>query len=356
MHKHVSWLMKEMAHIKKIDKNTIFISIAVIGVLITGALIYLDQNKGFSMTNIIGMSEKQVATKVIDYINNNQLSTTPASMVSVTTESGLVKIKIKIGTSEFDSYATKNGKLLFPQVFDMSAVKDGAVAGQNADTTPAATPDTVTKTDKPMLEAYVVSRCPYGLQMQRAMADAVQNMPALAPYMKVLYMGSVSGNTITAMHGDEEAQENLRQICIREEQPAKYWGYVACQMKAGGQEVACEKSTGVDSAKLSSCISTPSKGVAYAKVDFALNTKYGVTGSPTLVLNGATIDESGFGGRSSDGVKSMICAGFNTKASFCSTTLNKASAASSFSPTYSTSASGAAANSGANAAACAPAQ
>jgi hypothetical protein len=40
--------------------------------------------------------------------------------------------------------------------------------------------------------------------------------------MKARYIGTVSGTTITAMHGEAEAKENLRQICIREEQSTKY--------------------------------------------------------------------------------------------------------------------------------------
>ncbi|MCX6723517.1 MAG: hypothetical protein NT094_05690, partial [Candidatus Staskawiczbacteria bacterium] len=175
--------------------------------------------------------------------------------------------------------------------------------------------------------------CPYGLQMQRAMVDAVKNMPSLAQYIKARYIGSVSGSTITSMHGDAEAKENLRQICIREEQPAKYWNYVGCQMKAAGTEVSCGQSTGVDLAKLSACVSDPARGVAFAKKDFDLATKYNVSGSPTIILNGTSIQESGYGGRSSDGVKSMACAGFNAKPGFCSTKLNTVEAAVSFSGT-----------------------
>jgi hypothetical protein len=33
----------------------------------------------------------------------------------------------------------------------------------------------------------------------------------------------VKNGKIASMHGDEEAKENLRQICIREEQKDKYW-------------------------------------------------------------------------------------------------------------------------------------
>jgi len=186
----------------------------------------------------------------------------------------------------------------------------------------------------PMLEAYVVARCPYGLQMQRAMAEAVKGQPDLAKYIKARYIGSVLENTITSMHGEEEAAENLRQICIREEQPAKYWDYVGCQMKASGTETSCEASTGVDSSKLSACISDVTRGVSYAKEDFDLAEKYSILGSPTMILGGKLIDESSYGGRSADGVKSMVCSRFETKPSFCSQALNVSQAAVSFSSAY----------------------
>jgi hypothetical protein len=74
--------------------------------------------------------------------------------------------------------------------------------------------------------------------------------------------------------------------------------------------------------------------VAYAKTDFDLSAKYGASGSPTMILNGTTISESNYGGRSADAIKSMVCAGFNAVANFCDTELNKAPAAISFSANY----------------------
>ena len=353
-----------LSFLKKMDRNTILVSIAIIGIVITGGLIFANSSKGFALPNFFGASDNKIGQAAVDYINNNKLSSTPATLVSVSEASGLVKVKIQIGTSSFDSYVTKDGKLLFPQAYDMSPKKTADTTGTNnqANSGSAQTLEeaaaAVKKTASPMLEAYVVARCPYGLQMQRAMAEAVKEQPALAQYMKVMYIGSVaaSGNAIVSMHGDAEAVENLRQICIREEQPTKYWNYVACQMKTG-DTAGCTTSTGVDSAKLNACTSDSSRGVAYAKKDFDLNTKYNVSGSPTLVLNGATVDETPFGGRSADGVKSMVCAGFTSQAGFCSKALNTAEAATSFSADYSsTGAAPASGNSGANGTNCAPAQ
>lgn len=191
------------------------------------------------------------------------------------------------------------------------------------------------KNDNPVLEAYIVSRCPFGLQMQRILADVVKNIPSLAKNVKVRYIGSVStdGKTITAMHGQAEATENLRQICIREEQPNKYWDYVSCDMKSG-DSAGCEVSSGVDSSKLSACVSDSNKGVAYAKKDFDLQDRYKVQGSPTLILNGGEASEFDYGGRTSEAVKTVICNGFSNQPDFCSKNLTTADAKTSFSDTY----------------------
>ncbi|MEK7658681.1 MAG: heavy-metal-associated domain-containing protein [Patescibacteria group bacterium] len=204
---------------------------------------------------------------------------------------------------------------------------------QQADNQQAPATKTLEKSDNPVLEAYVVSRCPFGIQMQRIMADVVKNIPSLANNVKVRYMGAVSNGTISSMHGSAEAQENLRQICLREEQPNKYWSYVSCQMKSG-DTTGCETTAGVDASKLNVCVSDSSRGLVYAQKDFDLNSKYQVQGSPTLILNGQQVSEFNFGGRTSDAVKSVICSGFNNQPGSCSTKLTTANAATSFSATY----------------------
>ena len=344
-----------------LNRNTVLLAIAAIGIIITGVLIYANQNPNqFPFLNsVFGASNDAVAKKSLDYLNTTVLAgQAQASLVNVSEESGLVKIKIKIGTSEYDSYATKDGKLLFPQAFNMgdSANQQSSQNNQPAPKNIEEAKASLKKSDSPVVEAFVVSRCPYGLQMQRIMADVIKNIPELAKNMKVRYMGSVSGNTITAMHGEAEAKENLRQICIREEQPAKYWNYVSCQMKASGTEISCEKSTDVDSAKLSSCVSDPNKGVAYAKKDFDLSAKYNVQGSPTVILGDSQVSEFDFGGRSSEALKIIVCAAFNSEPGFCSKILNTAEAATSFSEVYANANSGSSGNSGADGTNCAPAQ
>src|SRR3989344_3437585 len=150
-----------------------------------------------------------------------------------------------------------------------------------------------------------------------------------------------------------EAQENLRQICVRDEQRSKYWDYVSCQMEKG-DTAGCQESTGINATKLNGCMSDANRRLSYAKEDFDLTAKYGIEGSPTVILNGVRVSEFDFGGRSSDAIKTLICNSSTTPSEFCSTTLNTQQAATSFSLTYAGATPSASANTNSANTNCAP--
>ena len=217
---------------------------------------------------------------------------------------------------------------------DASNAKIVASASQKASLIPELAPEqacaNATKSDEPLLEAFIVSRCPFGLQMQRIMAEMTSKLPQAKDYLKVRYIGSISDSTITSMHGDEEAQENLRQICIREEQGSQYWDYVSCYMK-DGNSTKCLKSSSVDEGMLNACVKDSSRGLTYAQEDFDLANKFNVTGSPTLILNNKIASEFDFAssttsGRSPEALKELLCCGFNNEPSFCAEQLNRTQA------------------------------
>jgi len=192
----------------------------------------------------------------------------------------------------------------------------------------------MTKSAIPVLEAFVVSHCPFGLQMQRIMAEIIRELPQSKDYLKVRYIGSIANGTVTSMHGNEEAQENLRQICIREEQTDKYWDYVSCYMKEG-KSAECLKLLSIDMNKLDSCSNDSTLGLAYSWEDFDLANKFNITGSPTLTLNDKIVSEFDFAsnttsGRSPEALKELLCCGFSVQPSFCTQKLNTTPAITNF--------------------------
>ncbi len=190
------------------------------------------------------------------------------------------------------------------------------------------------KADKPSVELFTMSYCPYGLQMQKA----------LLPVMDLLKnKADISIKFVAyAMHEKKEIDENTRQYCLQSEQKDKLVPYLKCFTLSGDYQ-ACFKEVKVNESKLNSCFSATDKKFGITKayedkaswlsgyypiypVDQALNEQYGVQGSPTLVINGSQVQSA----RSPEAVKQAICASFNEQPSECSQTLSMASAAPSF--------------------------
>ena len=252
-------------------------------------------------------------------------------------ESGVYSFDLNLDlsgqTQKFTSYMTKDGKIFF-----VSGTKLSELAKTAASTAEPAqaklTCADVKKADAPKVTAYVVANCPFGLQMQRVINKAITEQPALASVFDVKYIGAIENGKITSMHGDEEAQENLRQICIREEQKNLYWPYVSCYMKAQGQSAACLASTGVNVANVNACMADAKRGNAYAQKDFDIATKLNIGSSPTLLVNDSQIvSEFDFGGRTADALKQVSCCAGTKEAAYCGTALSTDAIATSFSAT-----------------------
>ena len=319
--------------------NKVNLSWILITLMIAAFLIgYGKMNSGGSFFNSFG-SQKAEGTieKALDFVNTNMLDGSEAVLVSFSEESGVYKFKMKIDEEEeYDSYLTKDGKILFPSGISIVQPEENTTTtvGEKI------TCEDINKTKDPILEAFVVSKCPFGVQMQRIFNEMVKNIPQIASYIKIEYMGAIEGGKITAMHGDEEAQENLRQICLREEQPNNFWAYIDCHIKEGNVD-SCLQTAQVDINKLASCLTNGNRGLAYAEKDFVNQNKYEVTGSPTLILDGVRVSEFDFGGRTAEAVKTILCCSFQDKPEFCDTVLSTESANASFSPTYSSTGSNA---------------
>jgi len=272
----------------------------------------------------------QIPEAVRKVLNNPN---TKFEIGSVKDVSGIYEFELtlKTGTNQkYTSYLTKDGQILFVSGIKLTTL--GKPTTQGA-TTKKLTCSDLKKTGSAQLTAFVVSNCPYGLQMQRVMKKAIDEQPALLNNLDVKYIGSIENGKITSMHGDNEAQENLRQICIREEQKPKYWDYLSCYMKEGKSE-DCLSQTGVNATQLNGCIDDQSRGLAFAQKDFDMANKLQIASSPTLLLNDQQIvSEFDFGGRTANALKEVVCCGSNTKAGFCNKDLSKDDVATSFSLT-----------------------
>lgn len=187
------------------------------------------------------------------------------------------------------------------------------------------------KSDKPVAEVFVMSYCPYGIQMEQAFLPVMDLLKDKAD-IKIKFVSY-------AMHGQKELEENTRQYCIQGEQSDKYVAYLKCFVESQNAST-CLSKAGVNASKLQSCVDSTNKkfGIMDKFKDQStwlsgqyplypiyddLNQKYGVEGSPTVVINGSQVSV----GRSPEAVKQAICAAFNKAPSECSTSLGSAGAA-----------------------------
>ncbi len=117
----------------KINQNTILVGVAVLAVLILGAVLVTQTNLKDKIP-FLGASNQKIAQKAVDFLNANNkkyLQGQTATVGKVSTQYGLVKLEVKIGGGSFESFATHDGKFLFPNVLTIDDSRDPAMKPVN---------------------------------------------------------------------------------------------------------------------------------------------------------------------------------------------------------------------------------
>jgi len=265
---------------------------------------------------------QEVAQKAIDYINKNFLQKEmKASLKEISEEKEVYKIVLEIGGKEFVSYVTKNGRYLFPEGYDMKKEIE------KNDFSESSSQSEIPKKEIPDVKIFVMSYCPFGLQMEKAFLPVYELLKEKAK-MGIYFVDYV-------MHGKKELDENLKQYCIQKEQNDKYFNYLKCFTKKGESD-KCLKEAEINQKQLAKCIEKTDKefkithyyedsstwiGGRFPKflVHSELNKKYGVRGSPTVVINDKQVMVNK---RSPESLKEIICKSFKSQPKECTHTLS----------------------------------
>lgn len=242
-------------------------------------------------------------------------------------QSGLYKATVTIQKKDYPMYISLDGTTFFPQaVGEETLAKAKAAAAASA-------PKDVPKSAKPEVRLFVMSYCPYGTQIEKGILPVLAALGDKIDFRLEFVDYSMHNNKST--NDRKELDENLRQYCIRTQEPAKLNAYLACFLKKGqGTETACLRTAGVDIAKNAACAKDADTRFEVTKdfndrgtyqgnyppfnVDKADNDTYGVQGSPTLVINGVQVDSQ----RDPESLLKTICAAFDTAPSECGKTLS----------------------------------
>jgi len=302
-------------------KSANFSLYLIVVVLIIAAFFLFQKITGGKISKM----QNDVLPKTIKKVLGSD--TAKVSVSNLKKVSGVYEFDLTIEGQKYHSFISTDGKILFQSGLKIDDLKTQATQTEQK----KLTCQDITKSKTPSLTAFVVSQCPFGLQMQRVFNKAITEQPELSSYLNVKYIGSIESGKIVSMHGDKEAQENLKQICIREEQKENYWPYIACYMKEGKSD-ECNTTIGIDTTQLNACTNDSNRGLKYAKTDFDLANRFQVSGSPSLLTNNKQIvSEFDFGGRVPNAIKQIVCCGSSEKAGFCNSDISKDEVASSFS-------------------------
>lgn len=307
----------------------------IVAVVLFVLLIASVFTRGFGLTRImIQPPSWNVAEDARDFVNQKLLSQGSASASIIYSEklsNSLYKTRLKIKKGdqnrEIETYISRDRKLFFPQAFklDLSGSKTQKPQSQSQSQSNTDTPKIDTKKETPKVELFVMSYCPYGTQMEKA----------ILPVLNTL------GDKINfelefcdyAMHDKKELEENLNQYCIQK-QSNKLNEYLGCFLESGNSD-KCVAQANVNKENLKSCVNTTDKKYNVMEnykdkstwkgdyPTFNANKEavkeYGIQGSPTMVINGQTVKNAP---RNPDALLQTICAGFKDKPQECSKSLS----------------------------------
>lgn len=303
--------------------NFWMITTAVLGIAFLVILVLFLQSGNITPSNTV--SAETCGIQMITFINDNFVETgTKATFLSAADKDGMFEIKTSYQNNTISVFATQDCRLLF-----LSNPVDVLNTTPVPTTTTTPVP-TLVKTAIPTVDLFVMSFCPYGVQAENSLEPVVNLLGGKANFT-IQYITSVQGNTInnvSSLHGLNEAKEDARQLCVLQYNPDKYWTYVMqindkCYPVSSNSTAleTCWKEAasglGIDISQIESC-AYGSEGISLLRASEQQVDQYGVTGSPTLIINGQKYT----GARSPEAFKTAICNSFQKVPAECSINLS----------------------------------
>jgi glutaredoxin len=303
---------------------------------------------GFSIGILSGkeVPKEIVGNKTLDYVVKNFLEPQGirAELEGVSEHSrDLFQVNLSIIRGDqrqsVSVYVTKDGRYLIllgggGMIADLTKELPKVTPQQQPQPTPS-----YPKRTKPNVKFFVMSFCPYGNQAEEVLepvynllGDKVEWEPRY-----VIYSNYAAGypsycldeeNKYCSMHGIQELNQNVREICVwKYYDPTTWWKFVKLVNRNCNSRNADEcwesyaEESGIDPEKIKKC--EKEEAITLLEEELKLDQKYGVRGSPTIIIN----DERYRGGRTPEAFKSAICSAFLDPPEECAETLSEAAEA-----------------------------
>ena len=285
--------------------------------------------------NNSGLPAAEVQKIVQKFINENL--TAPGKNIEIKEifdDGALFKIKIKPqqeGQPDAEIFASKDGKKIFPQVIDIEKItaQKKATEKKNEEKKEQEKKE-IKKSARPKVELFVMSHCPFGTQIEKGILPVLEKIGGKIDFQLKF--------CDYAMHGKKELDEQILQFCVQKNSPEKFKKYLQCFLEAGDSQ-KCIAENKIDEKK---CVAETDKKFKisenFAKKEtwkkgadgsprfplFEISKneveKYGVRGSPTLVVNEKNVSAA----RDPQSLLEIICAAFENLPAECAEKLDAA--------------------------------
>lgn len=243
-----------------------------------------------------------------------------ATVKEATEDGDLYKIVVSANGQDQPVYVTKDGTKFIQQAIsfeDIEKQKAEAQKQQEEASKPAP------KNDKPAVDLYVMSFCPYGNKSEDTLKPAYNLLKNKVDF-NFHYIVTVDGNNITSLHGQKEVDQDEREACVLKNYGKDSWiNFVTYVNDKCGSDGSCweagAKSLGINTDKILNCLSID--GLALMKANADASNAAGASGSPTLIINGQN-SQAVYKYGDSESYKKAICDAFNTAPTECSQALS----------------------------------
>jgi predicted DsbA family dithiol-disulfide isomerase len=142
--------------------------------------------------------------------------------------------------------------------------------------------------EKAKVEFYVMSQCPFGVQVEQGIAPVMEKMGGDVD-LAIDFIGDEKSGKLNSMHGESEVKGNQIQLCATKYHPVKALKFINCMNKnpkgIPGNWEGCAQELGLDAANLKTCYEG-TESTELLKTSFAKAQNRKASGSPTIFIGG----------------------------------------------------------------------
>jgi len=236
-----------------------------------------------------------------------------------------VEIVYLIDGSEFPIYISKDYRVLYPSVLDVEEFKQQVDEAKASMAEQVQEPAELQKTETPEVLLFVMSFCPYGNVAEDAMAPVVDVLGETVYFEPIYIVSRMSDGSWASLHGQVELNQDIREKIIYELYGADVWMDYVYEVNAQCDYVNADEcwkapaeALGINTTAVEEYFNNQTKVDGLLAKEAALTAAYGVSGSPTLIINGKTQSVA----RTPESYKGAICSAYLSAPEGCGDTLS----------------------------------